>query len=141
MSDPFFERPILNSPYEYPSRHWELDETGQPTQNVVESRRRAEFISPIPLPKKQKGSSTDQTAMVFDEAARKLGTEGQQYDLTEIINGVRLQVDRWRKLPNPRQWQVSPESARLLEHWRQHPFNDINLDSKFFGNVHSNKRR
>ncbi len=125
MSDPFFERPILNSPYEYPSRHWELDETGQPTQNVVESRRRAEFISPIPLPKKQKGSSTDQTAMVFDEAARKLGTEGQQYDLTEIINGVRLQVDRWRKLPNPRQWQVSPETARLLEHWRHHQFIDI----------------
>ena len=27
MSNPFFEKPILNSPYEYPSRHWELDET------------------------------------------------------------------------------------------------------------------
>ena len=43
-ANPFFERPILNSPYEYPVRHWELDETGQPTQQVVESRRRAEFI-------------------------------------------------------------------------------------------------
>ena len=27
MSNPFFEHPILNSPYEYPNRHWELDET------------------------------------------------------------------------------------------------------------------
>jgi hypothetical protein len=25
MSDRFFERPILNSPYAYPSKHWELD--------------------------------------------------------------------------------------------------------------------
>jgi len=32
MSDPFFDRPILNSPYDYPKRYWELDEAGQPTQ-------------------------------------------------------------------------------------------------------------
>src|SRR5438445_570757 len=25
MDHGFFERPILNSPYEYPGRHWELD--------------------------------------------------------------------------------------------------------------------
>jgi type III restriction enzyme len=24
----FFERPILNSPYEYPREHWELDKDG-----------------------------------------------------------------------------------------------------------------
>ena len=125
MSDQFFERPILNSPYKAPYRHWELDKTGQPTQRIVESRRRAEFISPIPKPKKHKGSSSEQTAMVFDESAIKLGTDGQKYDLTEIINGVRNQVDRWRKLPNPGQWQVAPETARLLEYWRRHPFNDI----------------
>jgi type III restriction enzyme len=29
MSNPFFDRPILNSPYEYPRRHWELDEAGK----------------------------------------------------------------------------------------------------------------
>ena len=48
MSNPFFERPILNSPYGYPTKHWELDETGQPTQHVLETRRSAEFITPIP---------------------------------------------------------------------------------------------
>jgi len=31
MSEQFFEKPILNSPYEYPGRHWELDADGQPT--------------------------------------------------------------------------------------------------------------
>jgi len=40
MTNPFFDHPILNSPYEHPSRHWELNESGQPTQQVVESRRR-----------------------------------------------------------------------------------------------------
>ena len=32
MAADFFGLPILNSPYEYPSRHWELDESGQPTR-------------------------------------------------------------------------------------------------------------
>ena len=124
MTDLFFEQPVLNSPYERPSRHWELDETGQPTQQIVERRRPAEFVSPIPQPKKRKGSA-QQAALVFDEAAQKLEAAGQQYDLTAIINGVRQQVDRWRDLPNPSQWQVTPETARLLQHWRHHRFSGI----------------
>ncbi len=123
MTEAFFKGPILNSPYERPSRHWELDETGQPTQITIESRRQAEFITPIPKPRKRKGSA-QQAAMVFDEKAQKLGTDGQQYDLTAIINGVRQQVDRWRELPEA-QWQVTPETARLLRHWRHHHFSGI----------------
>ena len=38
MGDAFFEQPILNSPYEYPNRHWELDSNGQPTNQLVEHR-------------------------------------------------------------------------------------------------------
>ena len=53
MREQFFEKPILNSPYEYPKKHWELDKDGQPTQKVAETRRRAEFITPIPKPKKK----------------------------------------------------------------------------------------
>jgi type III restriction enzyme len=34
MSDAFFNAPILNSPYEPPTRHWELDAAGQPTRRV-----------------------------------------------------------------------------------------------------------
>ena len=30
-ADTFYARPILNSPYEYPGRHWELDEGNRPT--------------------------------------------------------------------------------------------------------------
>ena len=52
MDNRFFEMPILNSPYEQPSKHWELDEQGQPTQQIIEKRRPADFITPIPKPKK-----------------------------------------------------------------------------------------
>jgi type III restriction enzyme len=57
MHNPFFDHPILNSRYEYPRRHWELDETGQPTQKVIENRRGAKFITPIPKPKKHKAAA------------------------------------------------------------------------------------
>ena len=52
MSNPFFEQPILNPPYAYPDRYWELDASGQPTQRIIARRRRAEFITPIPSPQK-----------------------------------------------------------------------------------------
>ena len=45
MEDDFYERPVLNSPYEYPQRHWELDSDGQPTQRIIESRRAASWSS------------------------------------------------------------------------------------------------
>ena len=124
MSNPFFDHPILNSPYEPPSRHWELDETGQPTQNRIDNRRRADFITPVPKPKKRRKSSQIQTEIVFDEG-KGLSTQEQQYDPTAIINEVRRHVEQWRKMPNPNQWQVTPETARLLQHWRHHQFSGI----------------
>ena len=122
MSNPFFDRPILNSPYECPRRHWELDEAGQPTQKVIETRRSAKFITPIPKPKKHKKQAA-QKGFVFDEG-KGLSTQEQQYDPTSIINEVRGYVDAWRALPNPSQWQVTPETARLLQHWRHHEFSE-----------------
>lgn len=124
MDNQFFARPILNSPYEYPARHWELDGNGQPTQKVIESRRLAEFITPIPKPKKQKGQSTSkQDSLLFDEG-KGLSTQDQLYAHTAVINAVRMEVDKWRALPNPSDWRVTPETARLLQHWRHHAFSN-----------------
>ena len=124
MTNPFFEQPVLNSPYEYPRRHWELDETGQPTQTIIERRRAPQFITPIPISKKQKGSSSDQTNLLFGEG-KDISTEKQQYEHMAVIDSLRQQVDRWRSIPNPKQWQVTPETARLLQHWRHHRFSGI----------------
>jgi len=120
MENQFFERPILNSPYEYPSRHWELDESGQPTQVIKDSRRRADFFTPIPKPRKH-SKDEGQTTLVFDEG-KGLSTEAQQYDQTSIINNLRQHVDRWRSIPESASWHVTPETARLLKHWRHHKY-------------------
>ncbi len=124
--DRFFERPILNSPYEYPSQHWELDAAGQPTHKILGYRRPASFISPIPKPKQRKskkGPKVEQVGMVLDEG-KGLSTEEQQY-LAAIINRVRERVDEWRLIPDSAKWRVTPETARLLKHWRSHRFSSI----------------
>ena len=122
MSNPFFEQPILNSPYQCPARHWEFDDDGQPTQNIIDVRRPAKFITPIPKPKKRKAKSK-QGELIVDEG-HGLSTQKQQYEETSIISEVRSQVDRWRVLPSS-SWGVSPQTARLLQHWRHHQFNSV----------------
>lgn len=118
----FFERPILNSPYERPEKHWELDDHGQPTQKVVESRRAVSLITPIPKPKKRKRKPT-QEELVYDEG-KNLSTKEQEY-AASMINQVRGHVEAWRSLPNPNDWLVTPETRRLLEHWRHHEFSGL----------------
>ena len=88
MSDRFFKKPILNSPYEYPSAHWELID-GLPTQNIVNFRRKAEFITPIPQPKKRKDPASQE---LLDES-HGLGDGDQKYDLISRINELRSCVD------------------------------------------------
>ena len=120
MDARFFDHPILNSPYAYPARHWELDRDGQPTQRILDTRRSAQFITPIPKPKKRKGA-VEQQGFVFDEGAG-VSTAEQAYDPTPVINELRVRVDQWRAIPDPGAWGVTPETARLLQHWRSHPF-------------------
>lgn len=116
MDDRFFSDPILNSPYGYPDRHWELDERGQPTGNLVEGRRKASFITPIPSAKKK---TKEQSLPLGIDSSK--GDE-QQYLLSATINGIRARVDEWRTRPNPATWGVTPETARLLQHWRSYNF-------------------
>ncbi len=123
MQNPFFEAPILNSPYQRPSRHWQLDRDGQPTQQLIDERRQAKFITPIPKPRKRKGKAEQQELALRDQEG--LSDDNQQYELMGLINDLRFEVDQWRRLPNPSDWLVTPQSARLLQHWRNHSFNDI----------------
>ena len=61
---------------------------------------------------------------MFDEGVG-ISTAHQQYDPTPIINALRQRVDQWRAIENPANWGVTPETTRLLQHWRHHPFNSI----------------
>ena len=110
MSDKFYENPVLNSPYEIPKRHWELDEEGNvPTDNILPGRRKCSLITPIPRAKKQKAE---------DNKQERLGQK-EKYDPYPVINEIRNSMASWRAMPNSKDWQVSPETERLLSHWRQ----------------------
>ena len=123
MNESFFERPILNSPYPCPPRHWELDQDGQPTNRIIETRRRSELITPVPKPQRRR-RSPGQAELGFG-VGDGLSTVEQEYNPTPIINEIRGYVAAWRNLPNPDQWQVTPETVRLLQHWRHHQFDNL----------------
>jgi type III restriction enzyme len=124
VNNQFFERPVLDSPYEYSASYWELDPHGQRTQRIIESRAQGRVITPIPKPRKRKEQAS-QSDLVFDEG-KGLSTEKQQYDPTSaVINELRYFVDQWRGLSNPNDWKVTPDTQRLLQHWRHHKFSDV----------------
>jgi type III restriction enzyme len=85
MTQTFFEKPILNLPYAYSAHHSESDESGQPTNRIIDARDRGEFITSIPTPKKR------QMKFARDEGEDP-SDEKQQYAM--IANELRACVDR-----------------------------------------------
>ena len=125
-ASPFFEQPILNSPYEEPTRHHPLDAEGQPLDEPPRyGRRKSELITPVPKPRKRKGktSSKDQRSLDL-HGDDGLSSEEQEYNPTPIINEIRSHVGTWRKLA-PASWGVTPATARLLTYWRGHQFQGV----------------
>jgi type III restriction enzyme len=117
MSDSsrFFEDPILNSPYDAPTKYWELDDRGQPTQKVADGRRLPNFQSPIPRPKKVVAT---QGTLEFENDLALLSEE-QQRLLATRIGDTRRSIEIWRAKNYA---GASPETVRLLNHWRNHRF-------------------
>ncbi len=116
--DAFFESPVLNSPYEEPGRYWELDVEGRPTGRIVDGRRRAAYVTPIARAKREAGASEVQEVL---DLGIRAGKDDQRYDQYDLINEVRDEVAKWRNFPEAN-WNVTPETARLLKHWRSHRF-------------------
>lgn len=105
----FKDTPIICSPFEKPGHHYGLDEDGQPTGEKLAGRRESTYLVPVPLPRRR----------VKAQAELGLETEGAKSRVSEnhLINEIRRQVDAWRDLA-PAQWGVTPETQRLLSHWR-----------------------
>ena len=100
----FFDQPILNSPYEYPEKHWELDESNRPTQSINNTRRPSSLITPVPHAQKRKQNNNGdnlQINMVLD-TGDDLSSAGQEYNISGHINEIREFVQQWRMLPNER---------------------------------------
>jgi type III restriction enzyme len=101
MPPTVIENPILNSPFEEPSRHFRFDDDGI-TDEVVDGRRRSSYFMPIPKAKTKAGQ------LVFDEWT------GDRIEENRLINQVRERVAWWRSTG----WQgVTPTTRALLEYW------------------------
>lgn len=92
----FFGKPILNSPYEYPGRHWELDLAGHPTDTVVNARRSSALWTALPGASAKSASSQKSLKLEGE-----LSTETTAYNPSPIINDLRQELATWRSLPNP----------------------------------------
>jgi len=98
-----------------------------PSRSSNAAARRNSF-TPIPQTAAGAGKTTPakhKLAMVLDEGSKGLSTSKQQYDITGNINLIRGYVDKWRMIPDSNDWKVTPETARLLQHWRHYQFADI----------------
>ncbi len=103
MSQVVIENPIINSPFDEPTRHFRFNDEGI-TNEVVEGRRTSSYFVPIAKPKK-KGTKQLQ----FD-------TEWTQDRIEEnkLVNDIRRRVSQWRK---GGYLGVTPTTARLIEYW------------------------
>jgi type III restriction enzyme len=105
----FVENPIINSPFEKPESHYELDEVGQPTGKKLPGRRGSVHVVPVPAARRR-GPKQGELPIFESEG-------GTRVSQNALINEIRTHVDQWRELPSS-QWGVTPETQRLLLHWR-----------------------
>ena len=100
--------PVLNGPYDEPSRHFELSPSG-PTGTVIESRRPSEFFVPIPKPKKGRGKVVE-TAPTLDFAS----LTDERVERNDKIDQLRDALRDWRRQNYP---GVTAITRKLLIHW------------------------
>lgn len=102
MPQVVIDNPILNSPYEEPTRHFRFSDEGI-TDEVVASRRVSSYFVPIPAPKK-KGKR-----LAFDTEWTKDRIEENQF-----INRIRGRVALWRQGGYD---GVTKTTRQLLDYW------------------------
>jgi type III restriction enzyme len=102
MSQVVITNPVINSPFDEPTRHFRFTDEGI-TNEIVEARRVSSYFIPIAQPRK-KGKQLE-----FD-------TEWTQDRIEEnkLVNQIRQRIALWRQVNRQ---GVTPVTARLLEYW------------------------
>lgn len=102
MSQVVIENPVINSPFDEPSRHFRFSDEGI-TNELADGRRSSSYFVPIARPKKRGPQ------LSFD-------TEWTQERIQEnqLINDVRQRVSLWRQ---GGYLGITPTSAHLLAYW------------------------
>ena len=99
--------PVINSPYEEPTRHFVLDESGRPTGAIAETRRLSEFFIPVPKPKK---GGKKAAAPTLDFGA----LSDERVEKNDKIDQLRDALRTWRRQGYPGATAIS---RKLLLHW------------------------
>jgi type III restriction enzyme len=102
MTRVVIENPVLNSPYDEPTRHFYFDEDGI-TDRVVDSRRISSYFVPIPKPKKKGKQFELETEWTAD-----------RIEENKFINDIRRAVARWRMSHYA---GVTATTRQLLQYW------------------------
>lgn len=103
MADRVIDKPIINSPYRAPDKHFKFDNDGI-TNEVVPGRRPSSYFVPVPAPRKRgQQMQLDLPELTADQIRKN-----------DFVNDVRARVDLWRKSGRK---GVTPTTTRLLEHW------------------------
>ncbi len=115
MKQVVIENPIINSPFDEPTRHFRFTDEGI-TNEIVDGRRISSYFVPIARPKKRKGGAQQ---VQFD-------TEWTQDRIEEnkLVNDIRRRVTLWRKGGYV---GVTTTTARLIAYWT-----DPNREKKLF---------
>ena len=96
------KNPIINPPYAPPSRHWELDDHGKATSNLVESRRPSAAYESVPIARR-----TRDRPRLVQETRENLTPHPR-------INRIRKVVTEWREAGYP---GTNRATKQLLEYW------------------------
>ena len=121
-------QPVLRSPdpelaLRAPRAALGVGQDGQPTQRIIEIRRRAEFITPIPKPKKTpKAAEAGELRLRRGQGALDQGAAVRP-DI-DHQRGARSRGPRGAACRTQLSGGSRPETARLLQHWRHHKFSE-----------------
>ena len=102
MAPVVITNPILNAPFDEPSKHFQFDHTNTITDKIADGRRKSSYFIPIASPKKRAKGLFD--SLLADEKLIE----------TDHINRIRASVKLWRDRGWP---DVSAVTRTLLEHW------------------------
>jgi type III restriction enzyme len=113
MSQVVIENPIINSPFDEPTRHFRFTDEGI-TNEIVDGRRTSSYFVPIAQPKK-KGTKQ----LHFDTEWTR-----DRIEENKLVNDIRRRVALWQKGGYV---GVTPTTARLIGYWI-----DPNREKKLF---------
>jgi type III restriction enzyme len=103
MPDTIIENPVINSPFQEPTRHFRFDDEGI-TNQIIEGRRASSYFIPIAQPR-----SRGQRQLEFDTEWTR-----DRIEENRLVNQIRGRVKLWR---DGGYMGVTPTTSRLLAYW------------------------